>query len=160
LPPERCVGVESDGVTLNVDGARSDLLLETELPRFAERLDAGRNAAPAAGRRRYRLTPSSLARARAQGMTLPTLEGWFQQRAGRPLPAAARLLFFGEQEPPVRFERHLVLHVATAEAADGLMQWPETRALIEARLGPTALVVAEEQAQPLRECLGRLGVKL
>ena len=40
LPPERCVTVEPDGVTLTVDLARSDLLLETELPRFAELVDA------------------------------------------------------------------------------------------------------------------------
>jgi hypothetical protein len=162
LPPERCVTVESDGVTLNVDPSRSDLLLETELPRFAERLDERRGAAPAGttGRRQYRLTPASLARARGQGMTLPTLESWFQQRAGQPLSSAARLLLTGEQEPPVHFKRHLILHVATPEVADGLMQWPPTRGLIETRLGPTALAVAEEQAESLREHLQRLGVKL
>jgi hypothetical protein len=36
LPPEKCVGIEDDGVTLSVDLARSDLLLETEVPRFAD----------------------------------------------------------------------------------------------------------------------------
>jgi hypothetical protein len=159
LPPERCVTVEADGVTLNVDLARSDLLLETELPRFAERLDAG-GASTAAGKRRYRLTPAALAQARSQGLTLTTLESWFQQRAGQPLSAAARLLLTGEQDPPAHFRRHLVLHVATPEIADGLMQWPQTRDLIEVRLGPTALVVAEEQAEPLRERLEGLGVKL
>src|SRR5205807_770966 len=35
-PPERCVDIEADGVTLSVDLARSDLLLESELLRFAE----------------------------------------------------------------------------------------------------------------------------
>src|SRR5262249_37053232 len=45
LPPEKCVELETDGVTLSVDLARSDLLLETELPRFAEPLD--RSAAEA-----------------------------------------------------------------------------------------------------------------
>ena len=40
LPPERCVDVEADGVTLSVDLARSDLLLETELQRFAEPIQA------------------------------------------------------------------------------------------------------------------------
>ena len=58
LPPDRCVTVESDGVTLAVDLARSDLLLETELPRFAELIDRPTTT----GRRLYRLTPDSCAR--------------------------------------------------------------------------------------------------
>jgi hypothetical protein len=85
LQPERCVSVESDGVTLSVDLARSDLLLETEAPRFAELIA---RSAPN-GRRQYRLTPSSLAGARAAGWSLPMLEQWFQQRTGGPLTAAA-----------------------------------------------------------------------
>ena len=156
LPPERCVTVEPDGVTLLVDLARSDLLLETELPRFAERLDA----APTAGHRSYVLTPASLEAARAGGMTLGALEAWFQQRTGEPLPPAARLLMAGGEAPAVRFQRHLVLHVAAAETADGLMQWPPTRALIAARLGPTALAVEEEQADELRRRLKAAGVAL
>lgn len=40
------------------------------------------------------------------------------------------------------------------------MQWPETRSLIEARLGPTALAVAEEHVAALRERLAQLGVSL
>jgi hypothetical protein len=44
------------------------------------------------------------------------------------------------------------------EIADGLLQWPETRALIEARLGPTTLAVAEEAVPLLRERLKAMGV--
>jgi hypothetical protein len=153
LPPDRCVTVESDGVTLAVDLARSDLLLETELPRFAELIDRP----TATGRRLYRLTPDSL---RASGMQLGTLEAWFQQRAGRPLPAAARLLMAGDQMPPSHFARHLVLHVPNEETADGLMQWPETRELIAVRLGPTALAVTEENAEELRRRLKAVGLAL
>src|SRR5262249_58608316 len=55
--PEQCVALGDDGVTLTVDLARSDLLLESELTRFAEPAGgAGGN-----GRRPYRLTPASLA---------------------------------------------------------------------------------------------------
>jgi hypothetical protein len=32
LPPEKCVDVEPDGVSLSIDLARSDLLLDTEPP--------------------------------------------------------------------------------------------------------------------------------
>ena len=156
LPPERCVTVEPDGVTLTVDLAKSDLLLETEAPRFAEPLPR----ASANGRRQYRLTPASLAAARAGSWSLPMLERWFAQRAGQPLPPAARLLMVGGAMAAPRLQTHLVLHVAAPELADGLMQWPETRPLIADRLGPTALAVAEENVAALRERLARLGVAL
>src|SRR5205807_6984532 len=107
LPPEKCVTVEADGVTLAVDPAQSDLLLETELPRFAEPLDR----AALNGRRRYRLTPASLAAARDSGLLLAGLEAWFQQRTGQALPASARLLLTATQLPAPKLRRHLVLHV-------------------------------------------------
>jgi len=156
LPPERCVTVEADGVTLTIDLARSDLLLETELPRFAVSLDRP----TANGRRQYRLTPASLGGARDGGMTVPQLESWFAQRTGGPLTPAARLLLAGSQAPAGELKRHLVLHVATPEVADGLFQWPETHALIAARLGPTALAVADEHVAALRERLRQLGMTL
>jgi len=156
LPPERCVSIESDGVTLSVDLSKSDLLLETELPRFAELLDRS----TVAGRRQYRLTPASLSIGRAGGLMLSTLESWFHQRAGQPLSAAARLLMVAGQVDPPFFRRYLVLHLATAELADGVVQWPETRAFIESRLGPTALVVSEENAPQLRERLEKAGIKI
>ena len=156
LPPEKCVTVEPDGVTLTIDVSRSDLLLETELPRFATALDR----VSANGRRQYRLTPASLTAARESGMSVPQLEAWFVQRTGSVLSPAARLLLGAAQAPAPQMKRHLVLHVATAEMADGLMQWPQTRELIEERLGPTALVVAEETVGKLREQLGLLGLAL
>jgi hypothetical protein len=181
LPPERCVTVEPDGVTLAVDPARADLFLETELPRFAVEQNGSpasppvgawsqtmpprgalpqRGGSSVAGKRYYRLTPASLAAGRESGMTLPVLEAWFQQRAGQSLPAPVRLLLTGSQLPPPVLRRHLVLHVVNEEIADGLVQWPETAALIEARLGPTALVVAEENLTRLRDRLRAAGISL
>jgi hypothetical protein len=156
LPPEKCVTVEPDGVTLTVDQARSDLLLETELPRFAEPL----GGPSANGRRQYRLTPASLAGARAAGLGLTGLEVWFAQRTGAPLPPAVRLLLTGSQAPPPRLERHLVLHVASAELADGLLQWPQTHDLLAGRLGPTALIVPEDRVETLRQRLSETGIAL
>src|SRR4029077_9034052 len=74
LPPEKCATVETDGVTFVVDATRSDLLLETELPTFAELLPGSNGTG-----RRYRLTPASLAGARDAGLTVANLETWFQQ---------------------------------------------------------------------------------
>jgi hypothetical protein len=156
LPPDRCVDLADDGVTLGVDLARSDLLLETELPRFAERLERpGPN-----GRREYRLTPASLQAGKANGLTIAALETWFQQRTGQALSPAAKLLMIGAELPSPELRRHLVLHVATSDLADGLMQWPETRSLIDDRMGPTALVVAEDHAITLQTRLATLGITL
>jgi hypothetical protein len=149
LPPEKCVTVEPDGVTLNVDLTKSDLLLETELPRFTERVDQPSQG----GRRVYRVTPTTLAQARESGMSLGALETWFQQRAGQLLSSAALLFFNAAQCAPANLKRLLILEVDSEDTADGLMQWPATRELIHDRLGPQALVVEEEMVQKL---LGRL----
>jgi hypothetical protein len=154
LPPERCVTVELDGVTLTVDLARSDLMLETELPRFADLVE---RSLPG-GKRQYRLTPGSLARAREGGWGLVNLETWFSQRTAQPVTAAARLLLTGAQLPPPVLRTHLVLHVEVPELADGIVQWPPTRELIAERLGPTALSVAEEDLPALRARLAELGI--
>lgn len=156
LPPEKCVEVEADGVTLGIDLARSDLLVETEIQRFAVATEASGKE----GRRWYRVTPASMAAARESGLGVRGLEEWFLQRTGQPLPAAARLLQIGGQLPPAALQRQLVLHVPTPDVADGLVQWPGTRGLIQERLGPTALVVAEADAERLGERLRELGVNL
>ena len=93
-------------------------------------------------------------------MTLGTLETWFHQRAGQPLSASARLLMVGGQVDAPFFRRYLVLHLPTPELADGVVQWPETRALVTSRLGPTALVVPEDNALALRERLQRAGIQV
>jgi hypothetical protein len=156
LPPDQCVEVESDGVTLTVDSTRSDLLLETELRRFADWMERpGAN-----GRRQYRLTPETLSKGQETGMGLLALEEWFRERTGKPMTPAVRLLLTAAQAPPPELQRQLVLHVASSELADGLMQWPATRGLIHDRLGPTTLAVDEDNVDPLRSKLRELGIAL
>ncbi len=164
LPPEKCVEIEADGVTLSIDLARSDLLLETELARFAELVPISEPGALATGshpsRRRYRLTPATLAAGKEQGLNVAILENWFWQRSGQALTSAARLLLTGPDTPPAELRRQLVLHVASEEIADGLEQWPASRGLIQERLGPTALLVLEDNVPALEERLQTLGIKL
>jgi hypothetical protein len=154
LPPEKCVTIDADGVTLNVDLGKSDLLLETELPRFAERVERP----TVDGRRIYRMTPASIALARETGMTLANLENWFQQRAWQLLTPTARLFFTGPQVPPANLRTRLILEVPTEEMADGLMEWPPTQELIDERLGPQALAVEEVNAQAFLLKLKELGL--
>ncbi len=155
LPPEKCVDVEADGVTLTIDLARSDLLLDTEVQRFADAVPENRTP----GRRFYRLTPASMQRARQNGVSLEILERWFEQRTGLPISPAAKLLWQSPEVPPLEFRRQLVLHVPTMDLADGLQQWPGTRSLVLSRLGPTALVVEESSLDVLRERLTELGAE-
>lgn len=165
LAPDKCVAVEEDGVTLTVDVTRSDLILETELPRFAEPVPCpatGRTSDGALreGSRQYRMTPASLAAARDDGWSIQELESWFALRTGQGLPPAARLLLTGPQQPPASLQRHLVLRVPSSELADGLMQWPETRRFVQVRLGPTALAIVEERADEFQEKLQGLGLRV
>lgn len=156
LPPERCVDVDEDGVTLSVDLAKSDLLLETELLRFAEPIE---RSVP--GRRNYRLTPTSLRQARQRGLAAESLATWFQQRAGLPLSPAASLLLTADAETlPAEIHRRLVLHVPTPVLGDGLMQWPQTRGYIHERLGPTSLAVLETNVEALHAIFGELGWRI
>ncbi len=155
MPPGQCVAVEPDGVTLAVDVARSDLLLETEIERFADKAGSDGSA-----RRLYRMTPGSLARGRERGIGIRNLEEWFPQRTGEPLPPAARLLLAGAELPPLTVRQLTVVEAPSAIIADGLMQWPATRALIHARLGPQALVVRAEDLEAFRVRCGELAVRL
>jgi hypothetical protein len=156
LPPEKCVEIGEDGVTLAVDQSRSDLLLETETQRFAEAVDL----VGVSGKRRYRLTPESLAAARQAGLGVQSLQDWFQRRSGQALSPAARLLMNGCNCPAPSLKSRLILQVSSAEMADGLVQWPQTRDLIEERLGPTVLAVAANNVETLRQRLDWLGTSL
>jgi hypothetical protein len=149
--PQRCVSVGDDGVTLSVDAATADLLLDVELGRFAAPLPAEAGAG-----RRFRLQAELLRRA-AQNQSMPEIDEWFIERTGQPLSPAGRLLLLGPQVLPT-VARLLVVRFPTPELADGVMQWPDTRLLITERLGPTAVVVDEENLPALRKVLADVGV--
>jgi hypothetical protein len=153
--PEQCLQPADDGVTFVIDNSRSDLLLELEIARIAEAIPSDSE-----NERAYRLTHQSLRTAFDTGMTLQRLEEWLLQRSGRLLSAAARLLALPEQQLQLQLEHCLVLTTPTPEMADGLMQLPATRRLIQRRLGPTALVVAEGDVPALRQEIANFGQKL
>ncbi|HEV8061518.1 MAG TPA: helicase-associated domain-containing protein [Gemmataceae bacterium] len=155
-PPEKCVEVAEDGVTLAVDLARSDLLLETQMQRFSEPVDG----VTVQGHRRYRMTPSSLEQARKTGLDVKDLDEWFVQRTGFSLSPAGRLLLQGSASSQVKLRQRLVLDVGAEKIADGLLQWPQTRGLIEERLGATTLAIAQEQWAALRERIQGLGIQV
>jgi len=150
--PQRCVAVGDDGVTLTVDAAAADLLLDAELGRFAVPVTSEPPVA-----RRFRLNADLLRRV-LQNHPLPDIDGWFTDRTGHPLSAAGRLLMLGPQAPPPVVARLIVVRFPNSEFTDGAMQWPVTRILIAERIGPTAVVVTEDSLEPLRRVLAEIGV--
>jgi XPB/Ssl2-like helicase family protein len=151
--PQRCVTVGDDGVTLVVDAAAADLLLDAEIGRFAVPV-----ASDPLGPRRYRVTPELLRRA-AEASTLTDIDSWFIDRTGTSLSPAGRLFLVSpESFPPAVAVRLMIVRFPTVELANGAMQWPETRAYIVERLGPTSVVVEGENLDAFRRVLADVGV--
>jgi hypothetical protein len=164
-PPDRCVVVEEDGITLALDATRSDLLIDAELSRIADELTApqpSRGAAAVPGGRKYVVTAASLARAVDLGVTPAQIAEWFVRRAGTPPPPAIKLLLRSTSPAPtvLRTRRMIVLSTPSPELLDGLVQHPATRTLLGDRLGPTAVAVPEDQIHELRDVLRTLRVEL
>jgi hypothetical protein len=152
LPPEPCVTAEADGVTLDVDVSRSDLLLESEIARFADPLE------PADGvRQRFQITRDSLKRANDRGIGSEWLEEWFKRRMGDSLPASVAAMLQLAAGSPVSMRTIVVLEVSDESAVDGLLQHPATAKLFLSRLGPRALAVSMDRVDEVTAALVALG---
>jgi hypothetical protein len=170
LPSEACVEVEADGITLSLDLARSDLLVDAELARFADETThalaplalVGADLRTAGARRRFMVSAGSLARAESTGLSASSLAQWYLRRTGTELPPAVRLLLVahGPRAAPLSVSRPLVLTAPSEEILDGLVQHPETRNHLGVRLGPTSVVVPEGALDELRAALEQLGLSL
>lgn len=152
--PVRCVSVSDDGVSLAVDATQSDLLLEPEIARLADPMP------DAPGPRRWAVSPTTVNRALNNGMTAPELEAWFTARTGGSLPPAVRLFTQATGLPPSLATRRLIVQLPTEAAADGVMQWPLTRQLVDDRLGPTAIAVDEMNLRTLVDTLAEIGLRV
>jgi hypothetical protein len=164
-PPDRCVVVAEDGVTLALDATRSDLLIDAELSRIADErtaVQAPRGTTAVPGGRRYVVTAGSLARAVDLGITPAQIADWFVRRTGAPPPPAIRLLLRSTSPAPtvLRARPMIVLSTPSPELLDGLVQHPATRPLLGDRLGPTAVAVPEDRIEVLRDVLGSLKIEL
>ncbi len=162
-PAETCVDVEGDGVGLSLDLGRSDLLVDAELARFADELpNRQRPDGASTPRRRFVVTPGSLARAAENGMTPAQMARWFEQRTGEEVPAAVRLLLHaaGPGVGPFPIRRPLVLTTPTADLLDGLLQHPRTGEFLDERLGPTTAIIPDDAIDGLRQALVELGLAL
>ena len=153
--PQECLSVADNGVTLTINSALSDLLLEAEIVQIAEALPSDPNQP-----RQYQLTPESLQKATDGGMTVDHLDRWFVIRSGEPLSAAGRMLLQRGSIASPNVVSFLVLQVESEEVADGLLQWPETARYLGDRLGPKAIILDRKSIDPLREMLAKIGIKM
>ncbi|CAN5902915.1 hypothetical protein BH23PLA1_BH23PLA1_11900 [soil metagenome] len=162
-PPDICVQVGADGVSLELDLGRSDLFVDAELARFADPKGLIAPDDPTESpRRHYLITTASIRRAVSEGMTGPSFSAWFRRRAGTEPPPAVRLLLFARSRraEPLKTARPLVLTTPTAEILDGLIQHPATRDHLGARLGPNDAIVLEPGVDALRDALKTLGLDI
>ena len=146
-------------MTLAVDLSKSDLMLESELMRFAEPAEAAAGKSKES-QQRYQVTPASLRAALEQGLTGQDIEEWFRRRTGEPTPAAVSLLIHGASGSSISAHETVVISVPDPVIADGLLQHPETAGLFENRLGPQSLSVPRQSLDRLREVLSSLGTQL
>ncbi|RLS48041.1 MAG: hypothetical protein DWH88_04550 [Planctomycetota bacterium] len=151
LAREACVQVTDDGTRLIVDQARSDLLLETELPHLGQRLES--ESTPE--RKVIAITPESLRAAAEAGMSAELTRRWFIERTGQEPPPAIRLFLEGMDQEPV-FQNALLLRVETEGLLDGLYQWASTASLLGERVGPMSALVTEANMERLKPILARV----
>ncbi|MGL6073823.1 MAG: hypothetical protein ACRC8S_06640 [Fimbriiglobus sp.] len=151
--PQQCLNIAADGITMTLDTTYSDLLFEAEVTRVADHL-----ITETPGVRKFRLTPQSLRRAIDSGWDLEAVDDWFMLRAGQALPAAARL--FLAQGTNLKSRTVRIVQLPAATLAAGLMQWPETAALVTEQLGPETVALPEENLLALQTLLQTLGITL
>lgn len=161
-PPETCVEVSADGLTLSVDPARSDLFVSAEVARFAEESPLAphedRSGAP---RRRFLVTRETLGHWIAAGLGASELATWFVRRTGRELPPAIALMLssLGVEPPHVSLARTVVIRVDEPSWLDGIFQHPATAPYLLERLGASAALVREADLAALRSALAALGIQ-
>jgi hypothetical protein len=164
-PPEVCVTVERDGVTLALDPARADLLVDAELAHFTDPLplpDSAQAHAPVSTGRRFQITGASLQRETSRRTDASQLSEWFERRTGEKIPPAVQLLLAAKSPRAARMKaaRMVVLTLLNAELLEGLRQHPATTAFLGERLGPTSVAIPENHVASLQSALRELGIAL
>ncbi len=108
----------------------------------------------------YRITPTSLERARRQGISLQRIIGFLEEGTGRPLPSAVRnaLARWETQGTEVQLEEVLLLRLASEGLMAQVMNSAPVRRFIRERIGPTVAVVCKKDAQALIAALGKIGL--
>jgi hypothetical protein len=108
----------------------------------------------------YRLTPTSLDRARQQGISVVRVLEFLEQAIDAPVPRSieAALTRWDARGTEARLERMVVLRLASEELMAWVLASPSARHLIREQIGPTAALVQEKDWPRLVAALGDMGL--
>ncbi len=108
----------------------------------------------------YRLTPSSLGRARQQGISVARALKFLEQAIDAPVPRSieAALTRWDARGAEARLERVVVLRLASEELMSQVLASLPARRLIREQIGPTAALVQEKDWPRLVAALGDVGL--
>jgi len=108
----------------------------------------------------YRLTPTSLERARRQGIPVTRVLEFLGRVTGAPVPrfVEAALTRWEARGAEARLERAVLLHLSNEELMAQVASSPLTRHLIREQVGPGAALVRERDWPRLVVALGEMGL--
>lgn len=108
----------------------------------------------------YRLTSTSLERAREQGISVSRVLGYLSRVISAPVPRCveAALTRWEARGPEVRLERVLLLRLASEELMAQVAASPSTRHLIREQVGAAAAIVLERDWLQIADALGEMGL--
>jgi hypothetical protein len=108
----------------------------------------------------YRITPTSLKRARRQGIPVARVLEFLGQVTGAPVPrfVEAALTRWDARGTEARLERGLLLRLSSEELMAQITSSPRTRHLIREQIGPTTTLVQERDWPRLVVALGEMGL--
>ncbi|MEE8390053.1 MAG: helicase-associated domain-containing protein [Anaerolineae bacterium] len=107
----------------------------------------------------YRVTPTSLKRARRQGIPIARVLEFIGQVTDAPVPrfVEAALTRWDARGAEVRLEQVLLLRLSNEELMTQITSSPRTRRLIHEQIGPTTALVREHDWPRLVVALGEMG---
>ena len=108
----------------------------------------------------YRITPTSLERARRQGIPVARVLGFLASACEAPVPrfVEAALTRWDAQGAEAFLERAVLLRLTSDELMAQVTSSPITRHLIQERVGPTTALVRERDWPRLATALGKLAL--
>jgi hypothetical protein len=108
----------------------------------------------------YRLTASSLARARRQGISVTRVLEFLQDLIEAPVPRSieAALTRWAARGAEAHLERSVLLRISSEELMDQVIASPTLSHLIGERIGPTTVTVRSQDCEQVIRALGEMGL--
>ncbi len=108
----------------------------------------------------YRLSPTSLEHARQQGIPVARVLAYLKQVSGAPAPRPieAALTRWDERGAEARLQRAVLLRTSSPELMEEVVSSTRIRRFIRERIGPTAVLIREQEWPRIAAALGDMGL--